>query len=139
MDWLRRFMYGRNGSDQLCFALLLLSVVISVITSFLPYPFSIFRILCYLPLIFCLFRMFSKNLSKRHLENERFLIWWRNFKAKCKNLSAALNRKVQRVKESKTHRFFKCPSCKQTLRLPKGRGKIKITCPKCGMNFERKT
>lgn len=132
MNWLRNFMYGRNGSDALCFALLLLSIILSVTLAFLPESLMLLRLVCYIPLALCFYRMLSKNLAKRKLENERFLIWWSSVKRK-------FYQKTQRIKDSKTYKFLKCPNCAQTLRLPKGKGKIRITCPKCGKQFERRT
>lgn len=132
LNWLRKLMYGRNGSDTLGFALLLLSAILSVLLAFLPDSLILIRLVCYIPLGLSIYRMFSKNIAKRQLENERFLIWWRNLKSQ-------FNRKKQQMQDSKTYKFLKCPQCGQKLRLPKGRGKIRITCPKCGKQFEKRT
>ncbi len=128
----RKFMYGRNGSDMLCVALLIVTFIIALLFSFVPAKFWFLRLICYIPLGLCVFRMLSRNQAKRQLENERFLIWWRNFYNSVK-------RQKQRIKDRKYYCFFRCPSCKQMLRLPKGRGKIRITCPKCSHVFEKKT
>lgn len=130
MNWFRNFMIGRYGADQLSWGLLATSFLISLIVSIFQIPFL--GILSYIPLFFCIYRMFSRNLLKRSTENQKFLVFWNRLKG-------WFYRKSQRIKDCKTYRFFSCPNCRQTLRLPKGRGKIRITCPKCGRVFERKT
>ncbi len=111
-------------------ALLILSVVLSVIIRFTGVP--LLSLISYIPLGLCLFRMFSKNINRRRMENYKFLMlvspvysWFRKMR--------------RRLVESKTHRFFKCPSCRAELRLPKGKGNIVITCPKCRHEFKAKT
>jgi len=125
-----RFMYGRNGNDTLNTFLLIASVICSLLSSFRPliilYPVS--SIL----LIYMLFRFFSKNLEKRRKENAKFF----EFKMKAISEFNLLKRKWQ---DRKTHRYYKCPNCKKSLRVPKGRGKIQISCPKCSLKFIRKT
>ena len=76
-------------------------------------------------LIYAYYRVFSRNLSKRQAENYAFLSW----KNQC----------VQRWQQRKTHRFYRCPKCKTVLRVPKGKGKISITCRSCGEKFIKKT
>lgn len=132
MNWLRNFMRGRNGSDQLGFGLLGVWLLLSLLLSFVPRSLAWLRLLTYIPLLLCLFRMLSKNVAQRQLENERFVIWWGNF-------SGAVKKKWARLQDSKTHKYIHCPNCKQTLRLPRGRGKLRVTCPKCSHVFERKT
>ena len=78
------------------------------------------------------FRMFSKNIPARYAENQKFL----NIRY---NVMVKWNLKKKHLIESKTHRFFKCPQCKQKVRVPKGRGKICITCPKCKTEFVKKS
>ena len=78
------------------------------------------------------FRMFSKNLSKRYQERNSFLEYSSKFKAKQEK------RKRQQA-QRKSYAFFKCPSCKQKVRVPKGKGKISIHCPKCGVDFIKKS
>jgi hypothetical protein len=130
MNRLKEFMAGRYGADQLSMALLILSVVLSVIIRFTGVP--LLSLISYIPLGLCLFRMFSKNINRRRMENYKFLMlvspvysWFRKMR--------------RRLVESKTHRFFKCPSCRAELRLPKGKGNIVITCPKCRHEFKAKT
>lgn len=130
MEWLRKFMQGRYGADQLSFTLLILSLVISLITSLFSIP--LIALIGYIPLIFSLYRMLSKNISKRRKENQVFLKKYQPIESWCK-------KKVRRIKALKTHKYFKCPNCSQELRVPRGKGKITITCPKCHSNFSKKS
>lgn len=125
-----RFMSGRNGMDdisrmQTWLALILL--VPGIITRM-----NLFTLLALIVIIHMYFRIFSKNTAKRYEENQKYL----NFRY---NRTVAWNRFKKRLAERKTHRFYKCPSCKQKVRVPKGHGKIEITCPKCRETFTRKS
>lgn len=113
-----RFMYGRYGPDQLNNVMLILGVALAVIGMLFSLP--LLTVLSYVPLGFCLYRMFSRNANRRRLENQRFM--------------QLLNR--LRDRES---RYYSCPRCHQTVRVPRGRGKINIHCPKCGNQFIKKT
>jgi len=126
MGWFRKIMYGRYGLDQLSVALLILSVIMSLVGRIGQWV--LVQILSWIPIIFCYFRVFSKNLYARGKENAVFLRYWTKIKASCRSF-------VYRMKSAKTYRFFKCPTCSQRLRVPKGKGKISITCPKCGNSF----
>lgn len=130
MEKFRKFMYGRNGGDQLSNALLILSVILTIggqlaKISWLP-------LVGYIPLGLSLFRVFSKDVSKRRMENYKFAMFLSPIYSRFKNTQ-------KRVKESKTHKYYKCPNCKQQLRLPKGKGKIVVTCSKCGTKFNKTT
>ena len=116
--WLARFMYGRYGSDKLNMVLLVTGLVISLISSFS----GVFLLgyLSWIPFFFVLFRMFSRNIPARRRENQRFV----NF--------------LNRLKD-RDNRYFNCPQCHQMVRVPKGKGKINIRCPKCGNKFIKKT
>ncbi len=130
MDFLRRFMAGRYGSDQLNNAFLLLSLLLLVIEWITRWNWIGIFILALLFL--CYFRMFSRNIQARYAENQRFLRkWW--------PISNRLKNARMRFQDRKTHRYFKCPQCKQRLRVPRGKGKINITCPHCRHQFIRKS
>jgi predicted RNA-binding Zn-ribbon protein involved in translation (DUF1610 family) len=140
-NWLRNFMIGRYGPDHLSLALILTAIVIgligSIIRMFVPalvgYPISIvLSVLSYVFLALGIFRSLSRNIPRRRAENDRFLRFWWPFKQKVKLW-------IARQKSRKTHKYFKCPSCKNTLRVPRGKGKIQVTCPKCGERFIQKT
>lgn len=88
-------------------------------------------ILCWAVLVVCYLRIFSRNIYARQQENQKLLqFWW-----KLKNGRA--NRPSR--EERKKYKVFICPTCKQKLRVPRGKGKISISCPKCGTNFIKKT
>lgn len=115
---LRRFMYGRYGSDQLTMLLLGLGVVLCLAGSFSRLYWLGF--LAYVPLIWAIFRMYSRNIYKRQAENRRFLQLTSRFR-------------------DRRHRYFACPRCRQRIRVPRGKGRIRITCPNCGERFVKKT
>lgn len=124
-----RFMQGRYGSDQFNRFLLILTLVFMIL--------SLFRIpLCYLLGIACMvyayFRMLSRNIYKRGAENSAYL----KYEYKVRHFFDSLKRDM---KQRKTHHIYRCPSCKQKLRIPRGRGKIEIRCPKCGQTFIKKS
>lgn len=124
-----RFMQGRYGPDQLSRTLLIIAVVIMLFSSLCH-----LHILYYLSLIilgYVYFRMFSKNIPKRYQENQLYLSYEHKFK------NWIINKK--KILQDKEHRYFYCPSCKQRIRVPKGRGKIAISCPKCHTEFIKKT
>ncbi len=130
MNWFRRFMIGRYGPDQLSIALIFLSFLLSIVLLF--FPSTVLSYVIYVPFILFLFRTLSKNIARRREENNKFLKLWNP-------ISAWINKKKYRLKDSKTHSYFKCPSCKQSVRVPKGKGKIRIICPKCKIEFIKKT
>ena len=149
---LQSFMYGRNGTDALCWALLILGVVLNLIGSYTGLYFC--SLLAYIPMCLALYRMFSRNLTKRRQENARFLRLLRREPKTGEtgyqqgnyyyNERQAAARKPSRVGlaarlKDREHRYFRCPRCARTVRVPRGRGTIRITCPKCGERFEKKT
>lgn len=129
-NWLRNFMIGRYGPDQFYFALFIGALLFSLLSA-IP-GLALLSVISYALLIYAVFRMLSRNIAKRRRENDVFLRYWWPIRYK-------ITSRVLRFKSRKTHKFFKCPGCKNVLRVPKGKGKIQITCPKCGERFERKT
>lgn len=115
-DALRRFMYGRYGTDQLNLALMVLSIVLLLAGIWIKG----LAVLAYLALFYYIFRCYSRNLAKRRQENAWFL-------------------RVTAPLRDRQHRYFRCPGCRQVVRVPKGKGRIKIGCPKCGRKFEKNT
>ena len=122
-------MLGRNGSDHLAVAFMSASVIIYIFAIFIPVLRPWLSALSLLLMIYALFRMLSKNVDKRREENYRFVRLWQKQKA---SLSGARLRHAQ----SKEYKFFICPACKVRLRIPRGKGRIKITCVKCGRRFD---
>jgi hypothetical protein len=130
MNWLKRFMAGRYGADQLSLALLILSIVLTLIAQIARVP--LLAAISYIPLALCIFRMLSRNVNRRSMENYKFSML-------ISPLYARFIKLRRRFSESKTKRFLKCPQCKAELRLPKGKGTIIVTCPKCRNEFRAKT
>lgn len=132
MNWLKKFMEGRYGGDNLSRALLFLSLLLLVIVGILPKSLSILSVIAYIPTIICIYRIFSKNIFRRKRENYRYL-------KLEKSAIRWSKQKLNIIKDSKTHKYFKCPDCKQRLRVPRGQGNITITCPKCKRSFKTKS
>ena len=128
-DFLRRLMYGRYGNDSLNQFLLVVAIVLLVPWFFTHW--AVLSILIFALLIVVYFRMFSRNTYKRSAENQKFLTWFTPLRRKV------AGRKMQM--QDKEHPYFKCPSCGRTLRVPRGRGRIEITCPHCKRKFVKKT
>lgn len=127
---LQQFMMGRYGADQLSRVLMIISMVLLIISMFTRWsPLYLAAILL---LIYVYFRMFSRNIQKRYAENQKFL----NLRYR---LVAKKDAQKRQWAQRDTYRFFKCPGCKQKVRVPKGKGKICITCPKCRMEFIKRT
>jgi flagellar biosynthesis component FlhA len=136
-----RFMMGRNGMDQLAKFFLVISIIFLVLTLFTNNP--IIYLLALAALLYSYFRMMSRNVQKRYYENQKYMQWTygvRNFfagagkKASYQRSKAAYDRE-----QRKMYKIFYCPSCKQKIRVPKGKGKVCITCPKCKMDFLKRT
>lgn len=119
---LRRFMEGRYGTDRLNTAILIVGVALALIRVFISAPVVSLTLwlLSYILMFWAIFRMLSRNTYKRYQENRKFL------------------QLIDRIKD-RQHRYYDCPKCHQTVRVPRGKGKIAITCPKCKEKFVRKT
>lgn len=118
----RRFMTGRYGTDKLNMYILGAGVIVCLLTILLPWVLAdlILSIVSYALMIWALSRTFSRNTYKRYQENRRFLLF------------------LDQIKD-REHKYFKCPKCRQSVRVPKGKGKIAITCPKCREKFVKKS
>lgn len=127
---MQRFMAGRYGNDQLnqfIFIVAIISMVLEIITRQ-----SLFYTLTLVLLIFAYVRVFSRNINKRYEENMKFL----------QKKDAILNKfRKQKYYAAQRRNFhiYTCPQCKQKIRIPKGKGKISITCPKCRTSFIKKS
>ena len=129
MNWLRRFMIGRYGFDELGGALCVGNIVfwlIATITGWWP-----ISMLSYLCCIVLLWRMLSKKIYHRRKENVAFLKWWNP-------IQRGIKQWMFRMKD-RSHRYIRCKNCKERLRLPRGKGRIEVTCPKCRERFITKT
>ncbi len=119
---LGRFMAGRYGTDKLNTRILILGLIFCLISMLLPggWPVLLLTALAYACSFTAIFRAFSRNTYKRYRENR----WYLGL--------------VEQLKD-REHRYFSCPKCKQSVRVPKGKGKIAITCPRCREKFIKKT
>ena len=128
-----RFMYGRYGMDELSKFLTYVGLVLLVLSVFLGQTVrTVALVLAILAVVATYCRTFSKNYEKRRAENAKYLNWKRPIFERFK-----LRRDMW--KQRKEFKFFKCPSCKAVLRVPKGKGKVRVVCKKCGTAFEKKT
>lgn len=119
---LRRFMAGRYGTDKLNMVILCAGLAASLLSVFVRYPpvnLQLF-VLSYGLMIWAIWRSLSRNTYKRYQENRKFL----QFTGRLKD---------------RQNRYFDCPKCRQMVRVPRGKGKISITCPRCHEKFIRKT
>ena len=115
-------MAGRYGTDKLNMTILVTGMVLSLVNLFIGNltVSLVLTLVAYGLMFWAMFRCFSRNTYKRYRENRRYLLWLQRFR-------------------DKEHRYFDCPRCRQQTRVPKGKGKINITCPKCGNKFIKKT
>lgn len=132
LEKFKKFMMGRYGVDQLSNGLnfiFLLFVIIGLLSKK-----SLFLFLALVPMIYNYYRMFSKNFSKRYNENRIYT----NIMAPYYNWLEKLSKKLQKYqnRDHKNYKYFTCKSCKQELRIPKGKGKVTITCPRCKHSFD---
>ena len=130
MDWLRRFMMGRYGPDELTAAIVILGCVFTFLSNFRPLRFMYF--IGMLVMAAAIWRTMSKNIDARMRERMWFMRVIEKPKAEFKLLSNI-------IRDRKTHKYFKCKNCGASLRVPKGRGKINVTCPKCRVKTQKKT
>ncbi len=135
MNWLRRFMYGRYGNDQLSTFLFVFYLILVVFQMIFRNSAAgrVLMLLSYVVVLAYFFRCFSKNIYKRQRENQRFLQLWNP----VRNYFKYWKRKIQ--ERNSTKKLFRCPKCHQTIRVPRGKGKIAITCPKCRSEFVKRT
>ena len=119
---LRNFMAGRYGTDKLNTVILFIGVVVCLAAIFIPFPLVKLglTLVSYGLMFWAVFRTLSRNTYKRYRENRKYLMF------------------LDRIKD-REHRYFECPRCHQPVRVPRGKGKIAITCPKCKEKFIKKT
>ena len=127
---LRQFMIGRYGTDGLNQFLSIASIVMLLIS--LITRVSLFTYVGMVLLILCYYRSLSRNISKRTEENYKFYTIKDRITGKVNGLKAQwANRKL--------YHYYRCPQCRQKLRVPRGRGRIQISCPRCGTQFIKKS
>lgn len=125
-----QFMQGRYGADQMGQMLSAVSMVFLIISLFSRN--QAWFLLAVIGIVYNYFRMFSKNISKRYAENQKYL-----------TVTAGIRRKLaswkSQLAQRKIYHIYRCPGCKQKIRVPRGRGKIEIRCPKCNTRFVKKS
>ena len=130
---LAQFMYGRRGMDELS-RFLLIAVIVLIVLSWVTSGLlrSVIAVLELAGLVYCYVRVLSRDVYKRQKENAWYLrkrravvSWFRSLK--------------DRWQQRKDYRFFRCPACRSLLRVPKNKGRLMLTCRKCGNRFERRT
>ena len=132
---LSRFMYGRNGVDRLGLTMIWAALLLDIINMLLrekPVVSGITGLVSGVLLFTALFRMFSRNLEKRRAENTRFMekVWW----PISRRMAGARQQRMD-----KEHRYFTCHRCGAVCRVPRGKGRIVITCPRCGGEIHGKS
>ena len=125
-----RFMQGRYGQDEF-YRFLVITAMICVIAN-LIFRNRILTIAAWVLLLYGIFRMFSKNHSARYRENQSYL-------SATARLRGWYGQQKRLMEERKYHHIFTCPKCKQKIRIPKGKGKIMVRCPKCQHEFQRRS
>ena len=135
-----KFFSGRTGVDALGRTVTWIALIFMLLTMITHS--NIFYLIAMGCLIYSIWRMFSKNYQKRYYENAKFLEKTtgirRRFSSLPSNMKAFFSKQKYNFNQHKTYAIFKCPSCKQKLRAPKGRGKIQVTCSKCNTVFIKK-
>ena len=126
---IQRFMYGRYGNDQLGFFLIGVYFILALIAALTD--MLVFQLVGDVIFVWSIFRIFSRNIAKRRAENNKFM---RKAQPVIKWL-----RLQQTMFRDKEHRYFKCPNCSQYLRVPRGKGKITVTCRSCHASFQEKS
>ena len=133
MRWRQRFsqfMVGRYGVDQLNRAMLITSLVLMVLSWFGLR--TVFYTIGLVLLILCNIRMFSRNFQARYKENTVYV-------NQINKIRYFISKLKYKKNTSKTHHIYSCPTCKQKIRVPRGKGKIMIHCPKCHTEFMKKS
>ena len=125
-----RFMYGRYGVDSLGKFTVVLALILIILARI--FDSGIFSMISWICLIFAYYRMFSRNIYKRSAENQKFL-------SKTSGIRTWFYKQKNLMAQRKTHHIYKCPTCKQKIRVPRGKGRIEIRCPKCNTKFIKKS
>ena len=137
---MRSFMIGRNGADQFSMALLVTGLIAyllgSIIGSIQGSPIwavlgMAFSTIGFAAYIYCIFRMFSRNVEKRRAENRRYVTM-------MEKKSTERRQAKVRFQNRKKYKYFKCPGCKAWLRLSRGKGVVTVTCSRCHTSFTQK-
>ena len=130
MDFMKKIMNGRYGTDEFSLVLFVISLVLNILARITKLP--LFSYISYIPLFYGFYRILSKDIYRRRAENHKYLKIISPFISKYRKTK-------KKFKERKIYKYFKCKNCKTELRIPKGKGKIIITCSNCKGKFEGRT
>ncbi len=137
---MQQWMVGRNGSDDCgrwCLWASIICIVISFVLGLVGVGLQgLFSWLALGLIIYSYFRMMSKNIAKRQQENQKWVAKWSRVSVPFSHARSYM-RDWKRY--HKDYKLYRCSSCGQTLRVPKGKGKVKVTCPKCKTSFVKKS
>jgi LSD1 subclass zinc finger protein len=131
---LMRQMQGRYGVDRYSQVLLVIGVAAVFLSALLPgrYLGGIFYLLGWIAVVYSYIRIFSRNVTKRYEENQRFLEKTYGIRYKWAKIK-------HEWKQRQKYHIYRCPGCRQKIRIPRGKGRVEIRCPKCQTTFIRKS
>ena len=135
-DKFNKFMQGRYGVDELsrftmgvALALIILTMFVNIVNRSVG---SVLDFLGIAAIVYAYFRIFSRNIQQRYAENQKYL-------QMTSKLHLRFNKEKNLMKQRKTHHIYACPGCGQKIRIPRGKGKIEIECPKCHTKFVKRS
>ena len=123
-------MQGRYGADQLSRFLTAIGLVLIILNLFVHSNAITYLVMALL--VYCYYRMFSRNVTKRYAENQAFL-------ARTYKIRSFFKQQLELMKQRRIYHIYTCPGCRQKIRIPRGKGKIEVRCPNCGVNFVKKS
>ena len=136
IDKFNKFMQGRYGVDELsrftmgvALALIILTMFVNIVNRSVG---SVLDFLGIAAIVYAYFRIFSRNIQQRYAENQKYL-------QMTSKLRLRFNKEKNLMKQRKTHHIYACPGCGQKIRIPRGKGKIEIECPKCHTKFVKRS
>ena len=130
-----KFMQGRYGVDQFSkftMGVALVSIILAIFAGAGSTLGSLLDTLGLVAIVYTYFRIFSRNIQKRYEENEKYL-------SMTSKIRMRFNKEKNLMSQRKTHHIYSCPSCGQKIRIPRGKGKIEIECPKCHTKFIKRS
>ena len=135
-DKFNKFMQGRYGVDDLSRFTMGTALVLIILTMFVNIVNrsvgSVLDFLAIAAIVYAYFRIFSRNIQKRYAENQKYLQMTSKFRLR-------FNKEKNLMNQRKTHHIYSCPGCGQKIRIPKGKGRIEIECPKCHTKFIKRS
>lgn len=130
-----KFMQGRNGVDQLSrftMGVALVSIILAIFPRNGSALGALLDTIGLLAIVYTYYRILSKDIQRRYQENQKYL-------EKTNKIRMRFRKEKNMMEQRKTHHIYTCPGCGQKIRIPKGKGKIEIDCPKCHTKFVKKS